>query len=130
MYFDREELKLTVGKKNLDDQIRETLSEEEAEAVLEYLENCDTKLAKSWKKRSRNNHERLISGDPKKLCDVIRGLLLLKHKRKGDLSNSDRKHLNRALEMLAEELVHALDRESIEEMMAELRDTCNSGIAA
>ena len=130
MYFDREELKLTVGRKNLDDQIREVLNEDEAETVLEYLSNCDAKLAKNWKKRSRNNQERLTSGDPMKLCDVIRGLLLLKHKRKGDLSNSDRRQLNRALELLAEELVHALGRDSLEHMMEELRETCKTTIAA
>jgi RNA polymerase-interacting CarD/CdnL/TRCF family regulator len=130
MYFDREELKLTVGRKNLDDQIREVLDEKEAEAVMEYLANCDTKLAKNWKQRSRNNQERLTSGDPKELCDVIRGLLLLKHKRKGDLSNSDRGQLNRALEMLAEELVYALGRESVDNMVEELRETCRETIAA
>jgi RNA polymerase-interacting CarD/CdnL/TRCF family regulator len=65
-----------------------------------------------------------------KLCDVIRGLLLLKHKRKGDLSNSDRRQLNQALELLAEELVHALGRDSLENMMEELRETCKTTIAA
>jgi RNA polymerase-interacting CarD/CdnL/TRCF family regulator len=130
MYFDREELKLIVGRKNLEEQTREVLDEKEAEAVLEYLASCETKLAKNWKKRSRNNQERLTSGDPKELCDVIRGLILLKHKRKGDLSNSDRGQLNRALEMLAEELVFALGRESIESMVEELRTTCRTTIAA
>lgn len=130
MYFDREELKLTVGKKNLDEQIREVLDEGEAEKVLDYLGNCDTKLAKNWKTRNRNNQERITSGDPMQLCDVVRGLLMLKHKRKGDLSNSDRMQLNRALELLAEELVHALDRDSMEDMMEELRGTCRSTIAA
>jgi RNA polymerase-interacting CarD/CdnL/TRCF family regulator len=130
MYFDREELRLTVGRKNLEQQTREVLNEKEAEAVLEYLANCDVDLAQNWKLRNRNNQERLTSGDPKELCNVIRGLLMLKAKRKGDLSTGDRGQLTRALEMLAEELVHALGRDSVESMVDELRDTCNTNIAA
>jgi CarD family transcriptional regulator, regulator of rRNA transcription len=124
MHFERDDLKLTVGRKNLDDQIREILDEDEAQEVLEYLSSCETDLSENWKKRNKNNQERLTSGDPKDLCDLIHGLIQLKKKRGGDLSNSDRSQLNRAVEILAEELFFALERESIDNVMEEIRSTC------
>lgn len=130
MYFDREGLQLTVGRKNLDEQIREILDRKQAKEVLEYMRTRGPELATNWKKRNRNNHERLTSGDPKALCDVVSGLLMLQHKRKGELSNSDRQQLNRALELLAEELAFALKRDSLEELIDEIRETCRATIAA
>lgn len=130
MYFDRQDLKLTVGRKNLDDQIREILDEEAAKEVMDYLSTCKGKLSKNWKQRNRNNQERLTSGDPKELCVVIKGLIALKKQRGGDLSNSDRSQLNRAVEILAEELFFSLERESLDNVMEEIRHTCLQSIAA
>lgn len=130
MYFDRQDLKLTVGRKNLDDQIREILDEEEAKEVMDYLSTCKGMLSKNWKQRNRNNQERLTSGDPKELCVMIKGLIKLKKQRGGDLSNSDRSQLNRAVEILAEELFFALERESLDNVMDEIRQTCLEAIAA
>ena len=130
MYFIREDLKLTVSRKNLEREIREILSEAEGEKILQHLANCEKDLSDNWKTRNRNNQERLTSGDPYELCEVIKGLSALKKKKKGELSNSDRTHLNRALEMLAEELCIALEKTSTEDMMAELREACQLGSAA
>ncbi len=130
MYFNRDDLKLTVGRKNLEAQIREILDEEEAKEVLEYLATSTATLSQNWKQRNRNNHERLTSGDPKELCDLIKGLTQLKKKRGGDLSNSDRTQLARAIEILAEELFFALERGSVELVMDEIRETCQNNLAA
>ena len=130
MYFDREDLKLMVGRKKLDEQIRAVIGKEEANEILEYLSTCTTILSKNWKQRNKKNQERLTSGDPKDLCDLIRGLLQLKKNRGGDLSGSDRAQLSRALEILAEELVLALDRECVDNVMEEIRTTCLDSLAA
>ena len=130
MYFDREDLKLMVGRKNLNDQIREILDEDEAREVLDYLTSCTTVLSKNWKQRNKNNQERLTSGDPKDLCHLIRGLIQLKKTRGGQLSNSDRGQLNRAVDLLAEELFFALERDSVDTMMEEIRTTCRESLAA
>lgn len=122
MYFDREDLKLIVGRKNLETQIREILKEEEAEKIMKYLTTCETDLSTNWKTRNRNNQERLTSGDPYELCEVIKGLVALKQKRKGELSTSDKMQLNRALDLLAEELTIALEKSSTEDMLAELKE--------
>lgn len=130
MYFDRQDLELTVGRKNLDEQIREILDEQSAKEVMNYLATCEGELSKNWKLRNRNNQERLTSGDPKELCILIKGLSNLKKQRGGDLSNSDRLQLNRAVEILAEELFFALERESLDNVIDEIRDTCLHSVAA
>jgi RNA polymerase-interacting CarD/CdnL/TRCF family regulator len=130
MYFDRDDLKLTVGQKNLDSKIREVLDEEEAREVLDYLASCGAKLSKNWRARNKNNQERLTSGDPKALCDLIKGLIQLKRSKGGELSNSDRAQLNRAVEILAEELFFSLERDSVTNLMEEIRHTCRATLAA
>lgn len=130
MYFDRQDLELTVGRKNFDEQIREILDEESAKEVLSYLATCQGKLSTNWKLRNRNNQERLTSGDPKELCELIKGLSNLKKQRGGDLSNSDRLQLNRAVEILAEELFFALERESLDNVIEEIQHTCQQSVAA
>jgi RNA polymerase-interacting CarD/CdnL/TRCF family regulator len=116
-------------KKDLDDQVREILTEDEAHEIIEYLSSFDDKLAKNWKKRNRNNKERLTSGDPRELCAVAKGLMKLKNKRKAPLSNGDRAQLQKAFRLLAEELGRVLDEEP-EIMEEKLRETCIDSIAA
>lgn len=119
---------MTVLKKNLDDQVREVLSEDEALEIIEYLSSYDQKLAKNFKARNRNNQERLTSGDPRQLCAVAKGLIRLKRSRKS-LSNSDRAQLHRALHLLAEELAAVLDEEPAA-MEDKIREVCLDSLAA
>ncbi len=128
LYFEREELRLTLLKKDLDDQVREILSEDEALEIIEYLSDYDQKLAKNFKARNRKNQERLTSGDPRQLCAVAKGLIRLK-RRKKSLSNSDRAQLHRALQLLAEELAEVLDEEP-EAMEDKIREVCRDSLAA
>ncbi len=107
LYFDRESLKVIVPKRELDEQVRKVMTREEGLDVLSFLRDWDDTLATSWKQRTRNNHERMISGDPKELCVVIKGLIRLQKKR-GSLANSDQNQLRRAIDILAEELAGAL----------------------
>lgn len=129
LYFPYEELKLTILEKDLDEQVREILTEEEAQEIIEYLSNFDEKLAKNWKRRNRNNKDRLTSGDPRELCEVAKGLMRLKSRRKAPLSNSDRAQLQKAFRLLAEELGKVLDEE-VETMEEKLREACLDSLAA
>lgn len=70
-------------------------------------------LSNSWKVRNRNNLERLASGDPVQLLTVFRGLYDIKEQA-GTLNLSDRKQLNLALSLLADEFSYAF-KESIDE---------------
>ena len=129
LYFPHEELRLSILKKNLDDQVREILTEDEAHEVIEYLSSFDEKLAKNWKSRNKNNQERLNSGDPRDLCEVAKGLMRLKKRREKPLSRSDRKQLKEAFRLLAEELGRVLD-EKPETMRLKLREACIDSLAA
>ncbi|HIB66056.1 MAG TPA: hypothetical protein EYO33_13330 [Phycisphaerales bacterium] len=129
LYFENSEMKLTVLKKDLDEQVREILSEEEALEILNYLGSHDETLAQNWKTRNRKNKERLTSGDPRELCTVAKGLLMLKQKKNGMLSTADRNQLQKALNLLAEELARALD-EDPQNMEDKLREVCMDSMAA
>lgn len=129
LYFEDSEMKLTLLQKDLDEQVREILSEDEAMEILNYLGDEDHKLNKNWKVRNRNNKERLTSGDPRELCIVAKGLLRLKKKKNGVLSTADRNQLQTALNLLAQELGRALD-EDPSSMEDKLREVCMDSIAA
>ena len=122
-------MKLFVLKDDLDEQVRDILTEEEAHDIIEYLSNFDEKLAKNWKSRNKNNKDRLQSGNPRELCQVAKGLMRLKSRRDKPLSNSDRKQLQKALRLLAEELGRVFDEEA-ESMVKKLREACRDSLAA
>ena len=116
-------------KEDLDDQVRELLTQEEAHEVIEYLAEFDDKLAKNWKRRNSNNKDRLTSGDPRELCQVAKGLMRLRRSREKPLSYTDRGQLHQALRRLAEELGRVLDEET-DLMQAKLREACIDSLAA
>ncbi len=122
-------MNLSLLKSDLDEQVREILTEDEAHEVIEYLCNFDEKLAKNWKSRNANNHERLTSGDPRELCQVAKGLIRLKFNRDKPLSNTDRGQLKQALRLLAEELARVLGEEA-GVMNDRLRAACRDSLAA
>ena len=129
LYFPHEGLRLSLRRDDLEDQVREILTEEEAHEIINYLAGFDEKLAKNWKRRNANNKERLTSGDPREVCQVAKGLMRLKKQRKKPLSNSDRRQLQKAFRLLAEELGRVLDEEA-EVMEDKLREACRDSLAA
>lgn len=129
LYFPHEQLNLSVLKKELHKQVREIVTEDEAFEILEYLSNFEEKLTKNWKMRNHNNKERLTSGDPRELCEVAMGLMRMKSRREKPLSRSDRKQLQEAFRLLAEELGSVLDEET-PAMEYKLREACLDSLAA
>ncbi|MFA5508575.1 MAG: CarD family transcriptional regulator [Vulcanimicrobiota bacterium] len=109
LFFPREELQISLPAKKLNDTVREPLTESKARELLSEMSDIQESPNKSWKIRSRQNQERLASGDPIQLYLVYRGLLELRNQ-KGSLNNSDRRQLTQSLELLAEELAVALGK--------------------
>jgi CarD family transcriptional regulator, regulator of rRNA transcription len=107
LFFDREDLKVSLPAKKLEETIRKPISQDSATEILRTNSGNLEPLNSSWKVRNRKNLERLSSGDPLQLLTVFRGLQALKIK-KGSLNNSDRRHLNMSLELLTEEFSVAL----------------------
>ena len=78
--------------------------------------------------RNRKNLERLASGDPVQLITVLRGLHAIREE-KGNLNNSDRKHLTQSLDLLSDEFSVAFG-EPIEETRQRLEQTALSTVGA
>ncbi len=107
--FHNEDLDVTMSAKRLEASARKVLDSTQASSILRYLTDSQQMLSNEFKTRNRNNHQRLISGDPYQLCDIVVGLTRLRSTR-GSLSASDGEQLRRATEMLSTELGIALDR--------------------
>lgn len=109
--FERLGLELKLPQTRLAECSRAVLDSQQAQGVLDHLYGCDTVLADDYRVRRKNNLERLSSGDPYELCDVISGLHRLRE-RKGRLSRTDNEHLRTATHVLADELAVSLGCES------------------
>lgn len=93
-------------EQDLDITIRNPISAREAEKLLNHLQNWDGKVSSQWKARANANQEALERGDPFGYAEVYKGLSRLEAE--GTLRNTDRAHLNQSLELLVEEIAHAL----------------------
>ncbi len=102
-----------------DMNIRDVISKEEGDKVLEILDDDPTKMDTNWTKRHRQNQEILKAGDVFDLARMVRNLAIL-DKDKG-LSTTEKKLLNRSRRILASELVMAgsLKKEEAEAMIDE-----------
>jgi len=93
-------------EQDLERIVRMPISKQEANKLLEHLDNWNGKVGSSWKIRATANQSVLESGDPFGYVDVYKGLSKLEHE--GTLRASDRQHLNQSLELLVEELAYAM----------------------
>jgi len=93
-------------EQDLERIVRMPISKQEANKLLEHLDNWNGKVGSSRKIRATANQSVLESGDPFGYVDVYKGLSKLEHE--GTLRASDRQHLNQSLELLVEELAYAM----------------------
>lgn len=128
LYFERQDLELSLPAKKLDESVRNPISAEVAQSLLDELSDSTEALDASWKVRSRRNQERLSSGDPHQLLQVYRGLASIKLQ-KGSLNNSDRQQFNQSLELLTEELAIALGKPE-EQVKMLLEQASNQSLSA
>lgn len=98
------DMRVMIPIKNVDDiGIREIITTEQAEEVLELLKKHNVNVNNNWNKRYRENMAKIKSGNIFEVAEVVR-TLMLREREKG-LSTGERKMLNSAKQILISELV-------------------------
>lgn len=85
--------------------VRPVIPEVMVEDVLGVLRGDPTKMPVNWNRRIKHNREKIGSGDPFELADVVRNLAL-RDAEKG-LSTGEKQMLSKVKRMLASELMYA-----------------------
>ena len=108
LYFERDELTMTMLEENLPEAVRRVISPEEANDLLEQLSAWNGKSTRQWKARANAHQNALDSGNPFEYAKVLKSLAQIENE--GPLRTSDREHFNRSLYLLTEELACALKK--------------------
>lgn len=88
--------------------LREIMSSTEVDEVFEVLQQKEISVeSTTWNRRYREYKDKIDSGDPKQIAEVLRDLYLLKTDK--DLSFGERKMLDTAKALLVKELSIARD---------------------
>lgn len=88
--------------------LREIMSPSEVEEVFDVLQKKEISVeSTTWNRRYREYKDKIDSGDPKQIAEVLRDLFLLKTDK--DLSFGERKMLDTAKSLLVKELSIARD---------------------
>jgi|SRR5690554_594592 len=115
------EMKVMIPVSNVDlVGIREVISEDEVDKVLEVLKGENTIMSSNWNRRYRANMEKIKSGSIFEVAEVVRNLSL-RDREKG-LSTGERKMLENARQILLSELV--LAQNMAEDQAEALLDEC------
>ena len=83
--------------------LRGIVSQKDMDEVIKVLAGKSTPMDDNWNRRLRDNNEKLKSGDPKQVAEVIRNLVRIEREKK--LSAGEKKLLNTALQILSSEMV-------------------------
>ena len=86
--------------------LRKVVARTEVKKVLAVLREDESKMASNWSRRFKNNMEKLHSGDPYQVAEVLRNLSI-RDREKG-LSAGEKRMLNRARQILVSELTFAI----------------------
>jgi CarD family transcriptional regulator len=102
--------------------LRKVVARTEVKKVLAVLREDESKMASNWSRRFKNNIEKLHSGDPYQVAEVVRNLSI-RDKDKG-LSAGEKRMLAKARQILVSELVFAMDssEEDAERMIDKVLD--------
>ncbi len=101
-------MKVMIPIKSVDQiGIRQVISTDEVQRVVQVLSGKETAMPGNWNKRYRNNMDKIKSGNVFEVADVVKNLTL-RDKEKG-LSAVERKMLNSARQILISELVLSND---------------------
>ncbi len=92
--------------------IREVISTEEVDKVVEFMSSDKSTMSSNWNKRYRQNMEKMKSGDIYEVAEVVRNLMLRDHEK--GLSTAERKMLSNARQILISELVLSKDADEAE----------------
>ena len=108
LYFERDELTMTVLEEELPDVVRSLISFEEAEELLGQMSAWNGKPNEKWKARANAHQAALESGDPFEYVKVLKELTYLE--RQGELGLRDREHLSKSLYLITDELACAMKK--------------------
>jgi RNA polymerase-interacting CarD/CdnL/TRCF family regulator len=108
LYFERDQLTLTLLEKDLPDIIRNLISPEDALKLLDQIKDWHGKPKAEWKARAEAHQEVIDAGDPFECAKVVKGLNQMELD--GTLRPRDRAQLNQSLGLLTEELARALQK--------------------
>lgn len=90
-------------------RLRSVMEKEQAEAVLKHFETHVVDMSQPWGKRYKENMDRLKTGDPLEIAEVVK-TLMMREKNVG-LSIGDRQLLINAKNVFVGELSLALERD-------------------
>lgn len=88
--------------------LRQVVSKSEVKKVLKVLTEEESSMAANWSRRFKNNMEKLHSGDPYQVAEVLRNLSI-RDRDKG-LSAGEKRMIQKARQILVSELSHATDK--------------------
>jgi len=83
--------------------LRAIVDKAEIKNVLEVLSAPSSKMDDNWNRRLRDNNEKIKTGDPKQVAEVIRNLVRIEREKK--LSAGEKKQLANARQILSSEIV-------------------------
>ncbi|MDP9341306.1 MAG: CarD family transcriptional regulator [Actinomycetota bacterium] len=86
--------------------LRQVVSKQEVKKVLDVLREDESKMATNWSRRFKNNMEKLHSGDPYQVAEVVKNLSI--RERSKGLSAGEKRMLAKARQILVSELVFAV----------------------
>jgi CarD family transcriptional regulator len=102
------DLTIRVPADNTDEVgLRDVIGDDEVEEVLAVLRKKEARMPTNWSRRYKNHGEKLKSGDPYQVAEVVRNLSL-REKEKG-LSAGEKRMLATARQILVSELIFAID---------------------
>ena len=107
---------------NAADSVRDVISPQEADKVIEYFKEFYEEVTNNWNKRYRSNIMHIKSGNIYEVAQVVK-MLMLRDKTKG-LSSGERKMFTNAKQILISELVLSknVSQECIENMLSSIVD--------
>jgi len=87
--------------------LRELIRPSDVPKVLEILKRNDLIICQNWNRRFKDNLERIKTGSPYEVAEVMRILILLQKER--NLSFGEKKMLENVRQLLVMEICHAVD---------------------
>jgi CarD family transcriptional regulator len=92
--------------------LRPVVSKNEVKKVLKVLTEDETSVAANWSRRFKNNLEKLHSGDPYEVAEVLRNLAI-RDREKG-LSAGEKRMITKARQILISEVAYATGKNDAE----------------
>lgn len=110
--------------------LRQVVSKNEVKKVLAVLREDESVMAANWSRRFKNNMEKLHSGDPYQVAEVLRNLAI-RDREKG-LSAGEKRMIQKARQILISELSYATGKteEDAETMIDEVLEDAHGGPVA